>query len=102
MSSFLEDEKNHSEYLRFENVKNPMSKRPDLHAFLLLDRLAPTTTPPGRTWGEDMVDSAGHDQIWLSADPEKVAEVATDEDLLDLIRCGVMFDDGNVSFCMFA
>jgi len=66
--------------------------RPDLNAFLLLDRLVP---------GEcDMVCSAEHDEIYLDVDPEALARVATEEDIADLVRCGVRFHDD--SLCMFA
>ena len=84
---FAEDE-----YIKFERVENPPTARADLCAFLLLDRLV-----PGRG---DMVSSAEHDEIWLNVDTERLAEVATEADILTLVRCGVRFSDGYL--CMFA
>ena len=69
------------EYGKFDRIEYPCSKRPDLHAFMLLNALV-----PGKT---DMVCAAEHDQIWLEVSPEKLAEVATKEHIIDLIRCGV-------------
>jgi hypothetical protein len=80
------------EYLKFDRIKDKLSQRPDLHAFLLLDRLVPGT--------HDMVSAAEHDEVWLDVDPEKLCTVATEEQLIDLHRCGVRCFDG--SLCMFA
>lgn len=80
-----------SEFLRFERVENKLSKRPDLHAFLLLDKLVPDV--------RDMVMAAEHDQIWLGVDVEELLEVATEQQLVDLHRCGVRCD--GESLCMF-
>jgi hypothetical protein len=80
------------EFLKFERVKDKLSQRPDLHAFILLDKLLPGTG--------DMVAGADHDEIYLSPDPEELAKVATKDQLRDLHRCGVRAD-GN-GLCMFA
>jgi hypothetical protein len=71
-----------------------LNRRPDLNAFLLLDRLVPGT--------HDMVDGAEHDQISLYTDCWELSNVASEEDLLDLIRCGVMYDEEADSLTMFA
>jgi hypothetical protein len=73
----------HSEYNRFERIADPPSPRPDICAFLLLDRLV-----PGR---RDIVSWAGCDGIVLGVDPGRLAEVATAEDVLYLVRCGVWY-----------
>lgn len=86
-------EKHDKEFLRFERVANPRSKRPDLHAFLLLDELTPDT--------RDMVSSAEHDEIWLDVKIEALAEVITEEQFVDLIRCGVRYDSDVDSLAMF-
>lgn len=75
-----------AEFLKFDRVENKLSKRPDLHAFNLLDRLLPGTG--------DMVTSAEHDEIWLDIDTEELAKVATEEQIIELIRCGVRYDNG--------
>jgi len=81
----------HGEYGEFEKVENKLSTRPDLHAFLLLDSLF-----PGK---HDMVCAAEHDEIYLEVEPEYLRKVATKKQLLDLHRCGVICDDGDL--CMF-
>lgn len=61
------------------------TKRQDLNAFLLLERLLP---------GEgDMISAAEHDEFFLDVDLEELAKVATEEDVKTLIRCGVCLDE---------
>jgi hypothetical protein len=84
------------EYIQFENVENKLSRRPDMHAFMLLDKLL-----PGDGKG-DMVSAAEHDQIWLEIEPEALARVATPQIVLDLVRCGVSYDDETESLYLFA
>lgn len=78
-------DKHEDEFLKFEHVQNKLSNRPDLHAFLLLDKLVPGNS--------DMVCSAEHDQIWLDVTPEELAAVATEEQIIELCRCGMVYDD---------
>jgi len=73
------------EYIKFERVSNPRSKRPDLHAFLLLDELVPGDS--------DMISCAWHDNIGLDIDLSDLAGVITEEQVIELIRCGVRIDD---------
>ncbi len=75
----------------FEKIENKRSQRPDLHAFLLLDELFPGTG--------DMVSAAEHDEIYLAIE-EKQAETLTDEQIIELSRCGVRC--GEYGLCMFA
>jgi len=82
-----------NEFLGFEKVQNKRSNRPDLHAFLLLEELL-----PGKT---DMIVGAEHDKIWLDFDGVQVAAL-TDDQIIELSRCGVMYDEGNDCLCMFA
>jgi len=88
-------EKFSKEYLQFKNVTvtNKLHPRPDVCAFLLLDKLCPGE--------EDMVSSAEHDEIWLNVDCEKLAEVATEDGILMLVRCGVRYDEETGSLAMF-
>ena len=74
------------QFLKFENVKKPLSKRPDLCAFLMLDAALPGGD-------DDIVAGAEHDIFYLQVDVEKLAEVATEELITDLSRCGVFFDE---------
>lgn len=86
--------KHNDEYIKFERVENKLHARPDICAFLLLDRLMPCA-------GKDMVCAAEHDEIFLAVDCEKLAEVATDDDILMLSRCGVRYDSKNDCLAMF-
>lgn len=87
-------DKHEGEHLQFELIENPPHHRPDICAFIIIDRLLPN---PGR----DMVTSAEHDQIWLDADCEKLAEVATEDDVIALLRCGVWYDSETDSLSTF-
>lgn len=71
---------------QFENLKNPLHKRPDICAFLLLDKLVSGT--------KDMVAAASHDQIWLEITGDELAEVASEDDIYMLVCCGVWLYDG--------
>jgi len=86
-------EKYGDEYLEFQSVENRYSNRPDLHAFNLLDTLL-----PGHT---DIVSAAGHGEIWLEVDALELAEVATEEQILELIRCGVRYNKEYELLAMF-
>lgn len=87
-------EKHNGEYIEFAKVEEKRSRRPDLHAFLLLDELVPGDG--------DMITAADHDEYWLSVDREAVAEVITEKQVVELIRCGVRLDDFGAGFCFFA
>jgi hypothetical protein len=82
-------DKYEKEFLKFERVENKFSNRPDLHAFILLDKLFPEIT--------DMISSAEHDQIWLDISMEDFEKIATEKIILELVRCGVMFDEESLS-----
>jgi len=79
------------QYLEFESVENKRSTRPDIHAFLLLSEL----DPDGKG---DMIQSAWHDAVSLSFD-EDLIENLTQEQVIELTRCGVRYEDGYL--CMF-
>jgi hypothetical protein len=81
------------EYIKFDRVENKRSNRPDLHAFLLLDELMPGT--------RDMVSAAEHDEIYLDIDVEAFRSIATEQNVIELSRCGVRYDDDLDCFCMF-
>ncbi len=87
-------EQHEDDYGEFENVKDPPSSRPDLCAFILLDRLI-----PGQTDG--IVSAAEHDEIFLDVDLDALAEVVTEENIADLARCGVRCDDEDDCLRMF-
>lgn len=81
------------EFLKFERITEKLSSRPDIHAFILLNKLLP---------GErDMVAGAEHDQIYLQPSPEDLMKVATKDQLRDLHRCGVRHDEDLDCLVMF-
>lgn len=86
-------EANDDEFLKFEKIENPLHKRPDLCAFLRLDEMVPGN--------RDMVSAAEHDEIYLEIDLDKLAEVATEDDVIYLQRCGIRLDDYNGGLAMF-
>lgn len=73
-----------TEYIEFHKVVNPLSTRPDLCAFLILDRLCPGTS--------DLISASEHDTFYLDIDLDSLSAI-TDDDILTLVRCGVMYDD---------
>lgn len=92
---FLFDEKYGSEFRKFERVEDPLHRRRDLAAFLLIDRLVPSDT------ATTIISAAEHDQIWIEVDPEELSKQASDEDILTLIRCGIIYSSSEDSFYMF-
>jgi len=86
---FMDDE-----YHKFDRVQNKLSQRADVHAFILLDKLVPGT--------EDMIGCSEHDEFYPSTDVEELAKVITEEQVLELVRCGLRFDSGLPSLAMFA
>lgn len=80
------------EYLKFDRVEHKLSNRPDLHAFLMLDSLLPGSG--------DMVAAAAHDEIFLDIDLDELSATSvTEEQVRDLVRCGVRESDDGL--CMF-
>lgn len=84
------------EYAEFSRIpqERRLSNRPDLNAFLLLDRLFPGD--------EDLISAAEHDEYFISISPSDFAEKITEETLIDLIRCGLLYDTMTDSLCFFA
>jgi len=87
-------DKYEDEFLKFDRIENRFSNRPDLHAFILLDKLVPGN--------RDMISCSAHDEYYLSITPDELAAVATEEQIMDLHRCGVRYDEGEDSLCLFA
>lgn len=89
-------DKHSNEYAKFDRETAPMHVRPDICALLLLHELDQRKKP-----GRDMIVASRHDEIWFGADVCAVAENATEEQIITLIRCGVMFDADRECFSMF-
>lgn len=86
-------EKHEEEFLKFERIEIKLSNRADIHAFILLDRLFP---------GErDIIAAAEHDEIYLDVEPEELIKVASELQLVDLIRCGVFYDKETCGLAMY-
>ena len=82
------------EFLKFERVENKRSQRRDLHAFLILDELQPGTSK--------IISAAEHDEYFLDIDCEKLAGIITDEQIRDLYRCGIRYDNEYDCLAVFA
>lgn len=82
------------DFLKFEQVASKLSARPDLHAFLLLEQLAPGT--------RGIIGAAEHDIIYLDVDLDVLCAHATEAQIADLRRCGVILDTTTESLAMYA
>lgn len=83
-------EKHDDEYGKFERVQNKLATRPDVHALILLDRLVPNE-------GAHLIDgyifyALEHDTAWISIFYKDLAKVATESQVIELIRCGIVYD----------
>jgi len=82
------------EFIQFDRVSHKLSKRRDLHAFILLDKLC-----PGKS---KMVSAAAHDEIYLHPEIDDLVNAGiTEEQVIELIRCGLRYDDSTNSLAMF-
>jgi hypothetical protein len=84
------DSVSYNDFEKFEKI-DKKSKRKDLHAFLLLDEIL------GDSCSDDMVSEAEHDQIYLGVDMELLAEKITEEQVKELVICGVFISEGYLS-----
>lgn len=87
-------EKYDDEYIRFEKVKNKTSKKRDIHAFMLLDKL--TTNKYGKILGD-----ARHDVVFLFVNCKDLSKVITEKQILELVRCGVMYSEKEDCLTMY-
>lgn len=97
-------EKHKEEFLKFERIESPAHAVPDICAFLLLadlDVLQRASGGESRGKQMDIVACAEHDQIWLNANCCELAEIATEEQIIYLARCGVMYESDTESLSMF-
>jgi hypothetical protein len=83
-----------TDYIKFDRVERKRSRRPDLHAFLLLDELVPGA--------RDIVCGSQHDVFYLDVEPGDLAAVVTDAQVLELVRCGVMHSEADECLRMFS
>ena len=88
-------EKHEDEFLEYAKVEKWRSKDRDIHVFLLLEEIVPPLQ------SGIMIAWASHDQIHLRIGVEVFAEVVTEDQVVELIRCGVRLDDDNEGLAMF-
>jgi hypothetical protein len=88
-------DKHDSEYGKFSRVQNKFSNRRDLHAFILLDKLIENANAHYK-----IISNSDHDEITISL-YDKNCDVLTEENIIDLIRCGVLNDEDEECFTMF-
>ena len=84
-------EKHEDEQCHSERLAERFSPSDDVHAFILLDKVDPLTNT------KDRICSASHDQIWLEANVRLLSE----ENVIDLLRCGVWYDSEHDGLAMF-
>lgn len=108
MFDFIEEHLN-DQYGEFHLVEPKFATRPDLHAFIILDKLAPSIpTEHERGSGEkylmysDIIACAEHDEVYLDFHDEDLNDKITIEMALDLYRCGIIYDEDNGGFKMNA
>lgn len=90
-------EQHSDEYLKFERIENPKHSRPDLCAMLMISEIQSRHYPEKRIFR--MISGAEHDEIFFDVDIEDIAEYSSKKEIVDLIRCGIRFEDGH--FAMF-
>lgn len=79
-----------TEHNNFDAIEPKRSSRRDLHAFLLLDELQPGSEP--------IVSAAAHDEFWVSVYVDKLCEVITEAQCLELVRCGARYSFDSLGF----
>ena len=88
------------QYLEVDNITatdDPafsLTKRNDLRAFLILDRLLPGVGT--------MISASAWNEFRLRVRVEDLARVATESDILNLVRCGVRYDPSMDALVMFS
>jgi hypothetical protein len=87
-------EENSEEYIKFERIENPKHSRPDLCAMLMISEIQSRHYPEKRS---DLISGAEHDKIFFDVDIEDIAEYSSKEELIDLIRCGIFIEEGNLA-----
>ena len=82
--------KHESHYLHFEEIKDPKTKRSDLQAFLILDSIS--------SCQGNIVAGMDTYSIYLNVEVEDLEKNATEEQIIDLIRCGVCYEEKHDCF----
>ena len=80
----------------FEKVKNRRSNRMDVHGMLLLDTLVPSKQKAA----PDLISCSEHDEVWFETDLEDLAKVITEDQVIEMLRCGIYYDTSTESLHM--
>lgn len=83
------------DYLDFTAIEAPRHRCADLCAFLMLADLLPNLSG-------DIITASEHDEFYLGVDCGELNEVATDDQLRDLARCGIRYSVEYDCLCMFS
>ncbi len=77
------------EYHEFDRVEAKLSRRPDMHGLMLLDRLCPMDDP-----GTPALVCTNYGSIvFFGFKIEQFKLSATEQDVIELCRCGYYYDD---------
>ncbi len=68
----------------FDSVENKYSQRADLHAFILLDKIFPDN--------KDLIVRSDSYSIYFGIDIDEISKVITEEQIDELVKCGVSYD----------
>ncbi len=68
----------------FDLVEPKYSQRSDLHAFILLDKIFPEN--------KDIIVRSDSYSIYLGIDIDEISKVITEEQIDELVKCGVSYD----------
>lgn len=82
---------NFDEYLHFERVENKTTNRPDMEAFLMLDKQYNSNI--------GIIGSAIYEEVCLNVDIDKID--LTEDDVIKLLRCGIRFNSDYDCLSMF-
>lgn len=77
-------EKYEDEYLCFDRVERKLSEVMDVHLFMVLGRLSPNV--------REIITGAEHDKVYIAGDAGWLVDAATEDEIRDLIRCGLCCD----------
>lgn len=77
-------DKHEDEYLKFDRIPIKFSRKRDVHAIWMLDNLEKEPFP--------LIRAAEHDEIYFETEPETLKNV-DEKVIIDLIRCGIVYDE---------
>lgn len=86
-------EKHEDESCEFDRITHPISQRPEICGFLLLDKLVPQKG--------SLIDFTDGHEIKLDVDLKKLNEVITEGDVITLLRCGIDYNPDEKHLYMF-